>query len=58
MKKTRHVLLVGDNALKFAKEQGFAETDLGTDETRKSVARVERKQASRRFPHPNSARPA
>ena len=30
MKKTRHVLLVGDNALKFAKEQGFPETDLGT----------------------------
>ena len=26
MKKTRHVLLVGDNALKFAKEQGFPET--------------------------------
>src|SRR5271155_1004544 len=36
MKKTRHVLLVGDNALKFAKEQGFAETDLGTDATRKA----------------------
>jgi N4-(beta-N-acetylglucosaminyl)-L-asparaginase len=36
MKKTKHVLLVGDNALKFAKEQGFPETDLGTEETRKA----------------------
>jgi N4-(beta-N-acetylglucosaminyl)-L-asparaginase len=36
MKKTRHVLMVGDNALKFAKEQGFPETDLGTDVTRKA----------------------
>ena len=36
MKKTRHVLLVGDNALKFAKEQGFPETDLTTEETRKA----------------------
>jgi N4-(beta-N-acetylglucosaminyl)-L-asparaginase len=36
MKKTRHVLLVGDNALKFAKEQGFPETDLSTEQTRKA----------------------
>ena len=36
MKKTRHVLLVGDNALKFAREQGFPETDLTTPETRKA----------------------
>jgi N4-(beta-N-acetylglucosaminyl)-L-asparaginase len=36
MKKTRHVLLVGDNALKFAREQGFPETDLLTDETRRA----------------------
>ena len=36
MKKTRHVLLVGDNALKFAREQGFPETDLTTEETRKA----------------------
>jgi N4-(beta-N-acetylglucosaminyl)-L-asparaginase len=36
MKKTRHVLLVGDNALKFAKEQGFPEADLTTEETRKA----------------------
>jgi len=36
MRKTRHVLLVGDNALKFAKEQGFPETDLLTEETRKA----------------------
>jgi N4-(beta-N-acetylglucosaminyl)-L-asparaginase len=36
MKKTRHVLLVGDNALKFAKEQGFPETDLSTPETRRA----------------------
>ena len=36
MKKTRHVLLVGDNALKFAREQGFPEVDLTTEETRKA----------------------
>lgn len=36
MKKTRHVLIVGDNALKFAKEQGFPEIDLTTEETRKA----------------------
>jgi N4-(beta-N-acetylglucosaminyl)-L-asparaginase len=36
MKKTRHVLLVGDNALKFAREQGFPETDLTTEVTRKA----------------------
>ena len=36
MKKTRHVLLVGDNALKFAKEQGFPETDLLTEDTRRA----------------------
>ena len=36
MKKTRHVLLVGDNALKFAREQGFPEVDLLTDETRRA----------------------
>jgi N4-(beta-N-acetylglucosaminyl)-L-asparaginase len=36
MKKTRHVLLVGDNALKFAREQGFPEADLTTEETRKA----------------------
>jgi N4-(beta-N-acetylglucosaminyl)-L-asparaginase len=35
-KKTRHVLLVGDNALKFAREQGFPETDLTTEETRRA----------------------
>jgi len=36
MKKTKHVLLVGENALTFAKEQGFPETDLLTPETRKA----------------------
>ncbi len=36
MKKTRHVLLVGDNALKFAREQGFPEADLTTEATRKA----------------------
>src|SRR5207245_819383 len=36
MKKTKHVLLVGENALSFAKEQGSPETDLLTPETRKA----------------------
>jgi N4-(beta-N-acetylglucosaminyl)-L-asparaginase len=36
MKRTKHVLLVGDNALKFAKEHGFPEQDLLTDVTRQA----------------------
>ena len=43
MKKTRHVLLVGDNALKFAKEQGFPETDLLDRGDAQGVARLERR---------------
>jgi N4-(beta-N-acetylglucosaminyl)-L-asparaginase len=36
MKRTKHVLLVGDNALKFAREHGFPEQDLLTDVTRQA----------------------
>ncbi|MFO0893164.1 MAG: N(4)-(beta-N-acetylglucosaminyl)-L-asparaginase [Isosphaeraceae bacterium] len=36
LKRTKHVLLVGDNALKFAKEHGFPEQDLLTDATRQA----------------------
>jgi N4-(beta-N-acetylglucosaminyl)-L-asparaginase len=36
MQRTKHVLLVGDNALKFAKDHGFPEVDLGTDATRQA----------------------
>jgi len=36
MKRTRHVLMVGDNALKFAREHGFPEIDLTTEVTRKA----------------------
>jgi len=36
LQRTRHVLMVGDNALKFAKEHGFPEVDLLTEETRKA----------------------
>ena len=36
LQRTRHVLLVGDNALKFAKEHGFTEQDLMTEATRKA----------------------
>ncbi len=35
MEETPHVMLVGNGALKYAKEQGFEEIDLLTDETRK-----------------------
>ncbi len=53
MKKTRHVLLVGDNALKFAKEQGFPETDLLTDETRRAwLAWKESRYQGARIPIP------
>ena len=53
MKKTRHVLLVGDNALKFAKEQGFPETDLLTPETRKAwLAWKEERFRGSRYPIP------
>lgn len=36
LRRTKHVLLVGDNALKFAREHGFPETDLLTEDTRKA----------------------
>jgi N4-(beta-N-acetylglucosaminyl)-L-asparaginase len=36
MQRTKHVLLVGDNALKFAREHGFPEQDLLTDVTRQA----------------------
>jgi N4-(beta-N-acetylglucosaminyl)-L-asparaginase len=36
LKRTKHVLLVGDNALKFAREHGFPEQDLMTEDTRKA----------------------
>jgi len=35
MEETPHVMLVGNGALKFAKEQGFKEVDLMTAETKK-----------------------
>ncbi len=35
MTETDHVMLVGDGALKFAKEMGYPEEDLLTDESRK-----------------------
>ena len=51
LKHTRHVLLVGDNALKFAKEHGFPEQDLLTDETRKAwIAWKEAKLRGARIP--------
>jgi N4-(beta-N-acetylglucosaminyl)-L-asparaginase len=53
MKKTRHVLLVGDNALKFAREQGFPEADLLTPETRKAwLAWKEERFRGSRYPIP------
>jgi N4-(beta-N-acetylglucosaminyl)-L-asparaginase len=36
LQHTRHVLLVGDNALKFAREHGFPEVDLTTEVTRRA----------------------
>lgn len=36
MEKTRHVLLVGEGALKFARSQGFKEEDLLTEESRQA----------------------
>jgi len=35
MKRTRHCLIVGDGALRFARAHGFPEVDLLTDESRK-----------------------
>lgn len=53
LKKTRHVLLVGDNALKFAREQGFPEADLTTEETRKAwLLWKEERLRGNRFPEP------
>src|SRR3954471_5002492 len=51
MKRTKHVLLVGDNALKFAKEHGFPEPDLLTDATRQArLARQEARLRDARIP--------
>ena len=36
MERTKHVLLVGDGALKFAKAHGFQEMDLLTDQAREA----------------------
>lgn len=36
MTETDHIMIVGDGALKFAKEMGFPEEDLLTDESRKA----------------------
>src|SRR5277367_1160219 len=36
MQRTRHCLLVGEGALRFARAHGFPEVDLLTDESRKS----------------------
>ena len=51
LQRTKHVLLVGDNALRFAKEHGFPEQDLLTDETRKAwIAWKESKLRGARIP--------
>ncbi len=36
MQRTKHVLIVGDNALKFAKDHGFPETNLLTEDSRQA----------------------
>jgi N4-(beta-N-acetylglucosaminyl)-L-asparaginase len=51
MKKTKHCLLVGDYADKFAREQGFPEADLLTDNSRKAwIAWKEQKLRGNRIP--------
>lgn len=51
LQRTRHVLLVGDNALKFAREHGFPEQDLLTEETRRAwIAWKESKLRGARIP--------
>jgi len=51
MKKTKHCLLVGDYAAKFAREQGFPEMDLTTEVTRKAwLAWKEQKLRGNRIP--------
>jgi N4-(beta-N-acetylglucosaminyl)-L-asparaginase len=51
MRRTKHVLLVGDNALKFAREHGFPEQDLTTEVTRKAWLHwKEEKLRGNRFP--------
>ena len=41
MQRTKHVLIVGEGALKFAKDHGFPEVDLLTDVTRTGLDPVE-----------------
>jgi N4-(beta-N-acetylglucosaminyl)-L-asparaginase len=51
MKKTRHCLLVGDYASKFARDHGFPEVDLLTPESRKAwIAWKEAKLRGNRYP--------
>jgi N4-(beta-N-acetylglucosaminyl)-L-asparaginase len=51
MRRTRHVLMVGDNALKFARDHGFPEVDLLTDVTRKAwIEWKEEKLRGNRYP--------
>jgi N4-(beta-N-acetylglucosaminyl)-L-asparaginase len=51
MQRTRHVLMVGDNALKFAREHGFPEIDLTTEVTRKAwIQWKEEKLRGNRYP--------
>jgi N4-(beta-N-acetylglucosaminyl)-L-asparaginase len=51
MRRTRHVLMVGDYALKFAKDHGFQEMDLLTDVTRKAwIQWKEEKLRGNRYP--------
>jgi isoaspartyl peptidase/L-asparaginase-like protein (Ntn-hydrolase superfamily) len=46
MEKTRHVLLVGDGARRFALQQGFEDTNLLTDAARKAWLAWKEKQAT------------
>ena len=53
MQRTRHVLLVGDYATKFAREHGFPEVDLTTEVTRQAWLQwKEEKLRGNRFPKP------
>lgn len=53
MKRSKHCLLVGDGALRFARAHGFPETELLTDESRKIWLRWKEKHGEDWLPSPD-----
>jgi L-asparaginase/N4-(beta-N-acetylglucosaminyl)-L-asparaginase len=53
MEETPHVMLAGDGALAFAREQGFEETDLLTEQSEQDWEKWKKEQTEAARPEPN-----